>query len=262
MLRNRSRAFVIAIAGLALVITAHTIEAQSQVGWTDRGQQLPAPRGLGISLYHQTQDYEIVSLDFDFAGIDPAIVPGLEVDNRTTTYHLKADYWLAPYLNVFAIAGQVDGTTAIALKDIDLGVPLQLNDLKVKYSGWLYGGGITLAGGWNKYFTTITYQYNEADLDVATSSISAEVIVPKFGIQLEHGAIWVGAMRQKAEEKHQGVFDMPLLGEIPFRVELNEKNPWSYMAGMAVGLGENWVLIMEGGFGNRNAVFASVERRF
>jgi hypothetical protein len=262
MLRFRSRVLIVATVGIALLGFAQMAEAQSQTGWTSQGQQLPAPRGLSFSLYNQTQAYDILNLNFAFPGIDPAMVPQLEVDNRTTTYHLKLDYWLAPYLNIFAIGGKVNGTTSIKLRDIDLGVPLQLNDLKVTYRGWIYGAGATLAAGWNKCFVTTTYQYTEADLDVATSSIRAEVIIPKIGLQLERGAVWVGAMHQDAEENHSGIFDMPLLGSIPYEVELGEEEPWSYMIGMAADLGKDYVLIMEGGFGSRNTVFASIERRF
>jgi hypothetical protein len=253
---------IVAITGITLLSFAQVAGAQSQTGWTSQGQKLPAPRGLGFSIYNQTQAYDILNLSFDFPGIDPALVPQLDVDNRTTTYHLKLDYWLAPYLNVFAMGGKVHGKTSIKLRDIDLGVPLQLNDLTVSYKGWVYGVGATLAAGWNQYFVTTTYQYTEADLDVATSSIQAQVIVPKIGRQLEHGAVWVGAIHQDTEEVHTGIFDMPLLGSIPFEVELGEDEPWSYMIGMAADLGKGYVLIMEGGFGSRNTVYASIERRF
>jgi hypothetical protein len=224
---------------------------------------MPRPFGIGVTLYNQTQDYSIVTLQATLAGLDLGQLPDLEVTNRTETPHLKLDYWVLPYLNVFALVGDVDGKTTVDLSGVDLGFPLPITSLTVDYSGTFYGGGATLAGGGERLFATLTYDYTETDLDVSTSSVKAWVLTPKLGLHWgTTAAIWFGAMYQDAQEIHQGVFDIPYLGAVPYYVELEEKDSWNGVLGGSAELGEHWVLIMEGGFGNRKTALTSLEYRF
>ena len=71
-----------------------------------------------------------------------------------------------------SLGGQIDGNTTVKLSDVDLGLPILLNDIKIDYSGIMYGGGVTLAFGGKKWFTTLTYDITRTDLDVTSSSVS------------------------------------------------------------------------------------------
>ena len=253
-----------ALLAVAILLLVPAGPAVAQSGGLDipDGVHLPAPWGVAITLYSQTQDYDIVNLDVPLAGIDIGQAENLTVANQTDTYHFKFDYWLLPFLNVYAIVGYVDGTTTVELGKIDLGIPIRLNDIRIDYDGLLYGGGVTLAFGGKGWFTTLTYDINETDLDLTDSSVSAWVLTPRVGLVFEGAAIWVGGMYQQAEETHAGIFDMPFLGSVPFRVELEQSDAWSYFVGMNAGLGEHLNLTLEGGFGPRKAVLATLEYRF
>jgi hypothetical protein len=69
-------------------------------------------------------------------------------------------------------------------------------------------------------------------------------------------------MYQNTEEIHEGIFEMPLLGAVPYYVELEQSEPWNYLVGMQAGLGEHWTFSIDGGFGSRKAVLAHLEYRF
>ena len=238
-------------------------EAQISQWAQQRGLEMPLPWGMGVTMYNQIQDYDIVSLQASVAGLDLGQLPALEVDNETSSYHLKLDHWVLPFLNVFALYGEVEGKTTVDLRGIDLGVPLPLGSLTVEYDGTMYGGGATLAGGGKRWFSSLTYNYTETDLEVSNSSVTAWVLLPKIGWHWgTRGAVWVGGMYQDAEEKHEGVFDIPYLGEVPFSVDLEEQEQWSYLLGASAKLGEHWVLIMEGGFGQRHFALLTLDYRF
>jgi hypothetical protein len=249
----------------AVLAAATTNPAWAQnegTGIPGEGHQLPMKWGIGLTVYNQTQPYDIVSLQIPLGGIDLGAADGLEIDNTIDSYHLKFDYWLFPFLNVYLLGGSIDGTTTVKLSNVDLGLPITLNNIKIDYSGVMYGGGATLAVGGKGWFASLTYDLTETELDVATSSVSAWVLTPRVGMTFAGAAVWVGAMYQSAEETHEGVWEMPYLGAVPFNVVLEQADPWNYQIGMIAGLSEHWNLTFEGGFGNRKAVLAALEYRF
>ena len=69
-------------------------------------------------------------------------------------------------------------------------------------------------------------------------------------------------MYQSAEESHSGVIALPVVGGVPFAVELSESDAWNGLVGLAVELDSHWNLELEGGFGDRKAATASVTWRF
>lgn len=227
-----------------------------------QGYSLPSPWGIGITIYSLNQPYDIVDLQVPLAGLDISAAEELTVQNSTDSYHLKFDYWLLPFLDIYVLGGRIDGTTTVELGKVDLGLPIRLNDIRVDYSGLMYGGGVSLAYGSDTWFATLTYDITRTDLDVTTSSVQGWVLTPRLGLVFDEAAIWVGAMYLQAEEKHEGVFEMPYLGAVPFNVELEQSEPWNYNVGMNAGLGKNWNLTFEGGFGTRKYVLANLERRF
>ena len=97
---------------------------------------------------------------------------------------------------------------------------------------------------------------------MASSSVSAWVLTPRVGLTFAGAAVWVGAMYQNAEETHQGVWEMPYLGAVPYHVVLEQADPWNYQIGMIAGLSEHWNLTFKGGFGNRKSALAALEYRF
>lgn len=251
----------LAIAFVILAVSG-TAQAQGQGEVPGNERRLPMPLGFGATIYGQTQPYDIKTLEVPLAGIDIGSAEGIEIKNNLTSMHVKFDYWVLPFLNLFVLGGQIDGSTTVDLGKVDIGLPIRLNDIKIDYSGFMYGAGLTLAYGGPGWFTTLTYQANRTDLDVSSSTVQAWVLTPKVGMTFGGAAIWIGAMYQNAQETHEGIWEMPFLGQVPYYVELEQAQPWNYQIGMTAGLSKHWVLNMEGSLGSRKAAMASIEYRF
>ena len=260
---KRHTAITMLMLAVLVAATFNPAWAQNEgAGIPREGHQLPMKWGLGLTLYDQTQPYDIVSLQIPLAGLDLGAADGLDIENTIDSYHLKFDYWLFPFLNVYLLGGYIDGNTTVRLSDVDLGLPITLNNIRIDYSGIMYGGGVTLAVGGQGWFASLTYDITETDLDVASSSVSAWVVTPRVGLTFKGAAVWVGAMYQNAEETHEGIWEMPFLGSVPYNVVLEQSKPWNYQIGMIAGLSEHWNLTFEGGVGSRKSVLAALEYRF
>jgi len=226
------------------------------------GHALPAPFGLGLTVYSQTQDYKLAGLDLGIPGFETVETESLPVANRTDSFHLKLDYWVLPFLNLYAIGGRLETTTTVRLSGVETGLPFRLENLRIENDGWVYGGGLTMAGGWDQWFATLAVTYTEADLEVTDGSVEAWVLTPKLGYTLSRGAVWVGAMYQDTEERHKGTYNVPLIGDVPFEVVLGEATAWNGLVGGTAGLTDHLVLIIEAGFGARQHTLLSLEYRF
>lgn len=225
-----------------------------------RGAKLPNPFGISISIYTQSQNYAIDKLLLGVQSIDPAAAKNLKIENTTKAAHLQADYWVLPFLDVYGILGKVRGTTKVNLSQVNIGLPLQ--DLDLKYEGWLYGAGIVLAYGGEHVFGSLDLNYNNTSLDVETASVWAWLATPRIGYSFGKVAAYVGAMYQSPQEKHKGTFNIPDFGPVPYDVTLGAKDKWSYLAGLNAPFGPHWVLTLEGGFGPRTAALVHLDYRF
>jgi len=219
-------------------------------------RELPSPYGIGITYHHQKQDYDLVNLLVSLPGVDIAqAAAAVEIENTTDEANLKFDLWLLPFLNIFGIIGHVEGETEVTL-------PPPLGNLDVDYDGLVYGGGFTIAAGIERFFGSLTAVFTETDLDISTSSVEAFVLTPRVGYSAGFGEIWIGAMYQHTQEEHSGDVVIPQFGNVSFEVELEEKDPWNYLAGVKIDLGKSWDLELEGGVGERRHVTASLTYRF
>ncbi len=233
--------------------------AQSQTKLSDI--EIPNKLGFGLSLYHQEQPYQIKSLELGIPGLDAPALENLPVENRTVSTHFRVDYWLLPFLNVFGLIGTIDSTTEVNLRGFDIGLPIGLDNLSIDIDGTVYGAGLVLAVGGKSWFGAVAYDYTNTDLDVATSTIEAQIVTPKIGLHFDGGAVWVGAMYQDVEERHEGTYDLPQIGPVPFKVVLEGREPWSYIIGGTAGLSDHFVLILQGGFGDRKSALITLEYR-
>jgi len=120
--------------------------------------------------------------------LDPLLPPGKwfpplqglpvkskKIESRATSTTAKLDAWLLPFLNVYAVAGYVDGETTASGISLDeskltqdkltqmlppqtssqvvngLLSKLVPDSFPVPYSGSVYGAGATLAAGYNQF---------------------------------------------------------------------------------------------------------------
>lgn len=225
------------------------------------GQELPLPFGIGLTVYGQQQEYKLAKLAFDLPGvsIDP---DALAIDNSIEDLNVQLDVWLFPFLNLFGIIGQVDGRTTVDFSDVQ-GLPIPLGRLRIDYDGELYGAGITLAGGGDNWFGSLTGIWTTEDLSGEFESDAEALIVsPRIGLRNARGAFWIGATYQDAQETHKGTIALPFLGPVGFDVELEDEHPWNFHVGAATALSAHWGLHVEGGLAQRRTAEFGATYRF
>jgi hypothetical protein len=226
--------------------------------------ELPLPFGIGIDFYTMDQVYDIDYLNFDLPGIsldDPGL---LDVTNDVQHYDLKVDAWILPFLNVFGIVGHLQSTTVIDLTRAPVqGLPFPLKELKVDSDGTVLGLGFTLAYGTENWFTTVTTTVTDTDLGGDfESSVKSVTVQPRIGLVRNDWQFWVGGLYLDTEEKHSGIFELPVLGDIDFDVVLGGADDWNTAIGVRHVFSKRASLSFEVGFGDREHTLLNYNYRF
>ena len=247
------------------------------------GHELPLPLGISANVFFMEQDMEAQSIAVDIPPLPlPTgplqLPPGLpaesaKLESRVTTTTAKIDAWVLPFLNVYGVAGYVDGETTASGFSVG-GLPPELasllpNSFAIAYSGSTYGVGGTLAAGYNQFFASLDANYTESDLDIGDSTIEAFVISPRVGITGElgglNGALYVGAMYQDVDEQQNGTVKFPIMGTsvpVGYDVISAAKEEWNYLVGANLKASESWNYGIEVGFSDRTHVMATLNYRF
>lgn len=274
---------LVAILVLPSISQADALFGNSMAG--DR--ELPRTWGIGIDYFSMRQPYQIDSLSLvdylDTPGgpvpvdIGALLVPDpsvLDVNNELSNVDLKLDVWVFPFLNVFAIYGQIDGETKINLRPLGLPLPPQTNSLRFDYDGDVFGGGVVLAVGGDRWFASVTATFTDTDLGGSfESSVEATTIQPRIGLRSgDNIEIWLGGYILDAEEKHSGTVDLDfgLLGgmlpvdgqDMDFAVDLSQSEDFNPSMGMHMMMTESWEATIEVGFGDRRTALANFTYRF
>jgi len=210
-----------------------------------RGYELPQPFGVGLVYYKLNRDIVITDVRVGRNGNTPVSVPDA-VDFGSTSnvdnYNLKADVWLLPFLNVYAIAGRIENkstthveitlpplTPAGSERRFRTEVPTQL-------SGSVGGLGITLAGGVGSFFGALDVNGARADLGF-DNKFKAVVSSARVGwngqIDSRPFRTWVNATYWNTFAVAKGTVTDPDGGTLAFEVDQGPKHPWTYGAGFS-----------------------------
>lgn len=235
-------------------------------------RNLPRAFGIGIDYFSMSQPYQIDSLSFITPPAfplppitDPSVIL---VDNEVEHVDLKLDLWLFPFLNVFGIYGSIDGRTTVDLRSV--GIPL-LDSVALDYDGDVYGGGLVLAVGGDKWFASLTGTFTDTDLSGGfNSSVEATTIQPRIGVRAsENTEVWIGGYFIDAEESHSGtiLLDLGPAGPgfpipIGFAVDLSQQEDFNFSLGIHSMFSEHWEATVEVGGGDRNTVLGNLTYRF
>jgi hypothetical protein len=253
----------------------------------EKGFDLPLPFGVGTNLVFMDQGIKLRNIKVGIG--DPTIeVKGLSfVDARAHDRVITArlDMWLLPFVNIYGIFGYINGEAEIGLdiNQIAGGLPIPLPPIiepgktinfNIDYNGTTFGGGMTLAGGYQNFFASVDANYTYSNIDVANSQIKAYTISPRVGLQMNPSAVpgalalWVGAMYMNY---NQTVTDNIRLNEldprlppvqIDFKLDVENDQPWNFLFGGQWEITKRWQFMAEGGVGDRTQVLTGVSFRF
>lgn len=232
------------------------------------------PKAFGLNLSYMTLEQGINVDSIALQGLDPLDLkmeaePGKQVTDVIT---LRADVWLFPFLNLYALVGKLEGYSET---DVNVSVKLgpigplktKIEDFRLDLDGDIKGAGFVLAGGYEQWFALVDASYTQTELTVIDGAIDAIVVSPRIGYDFHtHGVplrFWVGAMYQNVEQELSGSIrdlGIPLDGD--FEVKQSLASEWNTIAGLQYEINKNWYLLGEMGFGERESLFFSIDRRF
>lgn len=250
------------------------------------GYELPKPIGFNLSYMSMEQGINVDSIALNNlktgTAIDHLLKPnllGFDIETepgrqKTEVVTLRADVWLFPFLNVYGLVGKIKGYS-----ETDINVfatlngtrlfekPVKRSSFKLDLDGYTTGGGIVLAGGYENMFALVDASYTQSTLTVIDGSIDAIVISPRVGYDFNHTGVplrvWAGAMYQDVEQELSGSISdiIPGIGGT-FEVTQHLSTTWNPIMGAQYKINDDWYLLGEAGFGDRESVFVSIDRRF
>lgn len=231
-----------------------------------QGKEFFEPWGIGFDFFTMEQDYRIESLQFSLPGVGLGDPSKIRVSNELQHLDLKLDAWVTPFLNVFALIGRVDADTYVDLSQVPVtGLPFQLGTLPVAYDGTVYGLGLNLVYGGDRWFAALNNTWTDAnlsgDFDSSVQTFSSQ---PRVGLIFGAWSVWTGGMYLDVEESHRGTISLPLPGipPVPFGVELASQEHWNYALGVAHVFSPRAHLSLEVGFGDRDHTLFNYTYRF
>ena len=252
-----------------------------------KGFDLPLPFGVGTTLVFMDQGIRLRNVKVGIG--DPNIeVEGLSFSDarahdRANTARL--DMWLLPFVNIYGIFGYINGEAELDLdiSQIAGGLPIPLPpifepgktiDFNIDYNGTTFGGGMTLAGGYQNVFASLDVNYTYSNIDVADGQIKTYTISPRLGLQVNHSAVpgsvafWVGAMYMRYKQTVTDDINLNELDprlppvQIDFKLDVENDEPWNFLFGGQWEITKRWQFMTEGGVGKRTQVLTGISFRF
>ncbi len=266
----------------------------------DKGYNLPNPYDIGYSYYDGYQRYQLSGLQVSaggnpLRGADFVQFQQSRIHNSSNQVQMGA--WLFPFMNVYGIVGNVQGSGNIdisfsSLTDLErfFGVnigcggrrprdacskPIKLPTQHASYSGHTYGGGFTLVGTYRDLFFALPVTYTVADISMSDTPVKSVNIGPRVGwnLRLGHGlgllTPFIGATYFRTRATITGHFDVPIPDTDGQTERLNYQIAERVTGYWSGSVGANWTInrsvgvLLEIGYGyNRNNIIATGFFRF
>ncbi|MFZ3390111.1 hypothetical protein [Buttiauxella gaviniae] len=178
----------------------------------------------------------------------------------------------------------IDRIIASSVHSLNQSGDLQNIDFTLDFEGVTYGTGVTLAGGYKNWFTLVDTNYTRTNFDILDGKISALTISPRVGYRFDmpqisgpsHLSVWIGAMYQDVQQEFKGNLSdlhmpaelQPLINSVNkdddgrFDVKQHLTSPWNTLIGAQYELTQNFNVLTEIGFNERNSFFLAGEYRF
>ncbi len=272
----------------------------------EQGYVLPLPFGISIIGLQQRQPFQVNNIGLAFKDTSSQLIDNVikktilatDLTVEDSTINARADVWLFPFLNIYALVGQTDATSRLDL-NINASIPdqplatcnlLGLNfeqtsggllgpkgnclieattPIKLDIKGDNIGAGMTIAGGYGDFFGMLDVNFTSSDLDIAEEN--AEVIVTSARIGWNGafgalgGSLWLGAMHQNVKQTLNipipGIANQP--SGVKVIIEQEASSPVNYLLGGRLNFTEAWEMIIEtnAGFADRQQFLMQISYR-
>ncbi len=197
----------------------------------------------------------------------------VEDDSRVS--NIRLDAWLLPFINVYLMAGYMEGKTLVestTFYDLTPGHPITGDESAImtmyqKYHGINWGLGATLIYGKGSWVTTLDINVSRAELNVVSSRVNAVMVTPRVGYTSRIGEFpvtWMAGVsylwldqRITVEQQLPGISE-PMVLELDVKAD----NPWSPTLGATIEFSDQLQGVVEAGFDGRQTLMGSLVYRF
>ena len=241
-----------------------------------RGYELPLPFGVGVVYNYLQRDIEVTDVRIGVDGEKPQSVSqflDLGSNSRVNAALVKADVWLLPFLNLYALAGYIHNeSTSIGHVTVPRPPPFTGNrefdiSIPTEIEGLVGGLGLTVAGGYKEFFIAADANYSQTDLGF-DDSFRAVVASVRTGWNGKFGSVptrlWVGGAYWDTANTASSTVDVAGVGRVSFQADQGPRNAWNAVAGGSVVLDRHWDCFAEYGFNfdDVHIVAAGITYRF
>ena len=212
-----------------------------------RGHKLPYSIGVTPGFYSGKRHIKVTDAQVYIAGrtISAAGLTKIKVRSRELNWSVRLDAWVFPFLSLYALCGYTRQYTdaSIGVNPIDRirsrrGAKSKYFRLSVDLTGITYGGGITLVGGYKKFFAAFDSNYTVSALrgdlifgNTLSPDVKALLCSLRLGWREKVGRsylnLWIGETYWDTTNKITGNPDIPVVGKVGFSLTESTKRPWS-----------------------------------
>jgi len=169
-----------------------------------RGFDIPFPFGIMFNAFYGKQNLVIDNIKVGVSGPDTTLGPVdlsnviefSEVQAKAYNINLRADMWVFPFLNVYALFNYFPQSTT----SVTLSKPVAFST-EAKQSGWAWGIGIMGAGGVGPVWLQADYNFNWAEMELLKNKVFTQIAGLRMGHVFtsrrdaeKNISIWIGMM--------------------------------------------------------------------
>ena len=263
----------------------------------DKGYDLPLPYGAGLTYANVDQAQLLRSLQVGINGRDVVPLDFVSFENAISdsrSYSIKADAWLFPFMNVYAMVGKLDGDASMdiyldgngMLDHLDIsctGIPPNplcpllgdktfLLPIKTSFEGTTYGAGATFAAGWNGWFVAVPLNVTYADMKGSSTDGLNYTATPRGGKVFNLGrngnlAFFAGGNYLNSDLTIDGLYEFETpdgLLSFDYIIDQENKDKWNLVLGFNWDINKrlSWSAEYNGFIGSRDAFITSIGWRF
>ena len=221
-----------------------------------QGIELPLPFGVSFNtvLLRRNVAVKEVAATINGPPRDLSNFISIDTNNSVSSTSLRLDVWLLPFLNLYALGGYVQNEPDVV---VNLSIPpLIQGNTPIEYSlntsgemdGTVFGGGITLAGGYKDFFLSLDTNMTFADLG---GNFDEKIDVILYSIRTGWRGqvgnammnLYLGGMYWDSEREISGSVSLPNGDTLFFKVLQGPVEPFNWNLGMNVEISRQLQLV-------------------
>ena len=209
----------------------------------DKGYNLPLPYGISILYNYTEQDFILDDLSiYRKNGKEVELDAYVALHNAKPASHsvqVKVDTYVFPFLNVFAMAGVITGTTPLDVK-IDIAGVDDTFFVEAALSGYNFTVGMMFATMIDHYFISVPISYTYSLLERSYDYRTVVSVVPRVGNIMSLGengkiAIFMGANYMDVDLSAKGGLILNSGEELVYKIHQKNVDKWN------MSFGYNWM---------------------